>query len=164
MLRFWLLTLCWKLFLNNLILIMCYPEITHYCVSEFIRKWLGKQKWRTLKSKAIICNMRYLKADYLSLYTGSYVLYYKAKMIHFTGFEGCLRQIRMQGTAIVPTEIINSDMVYGIKLDGCQIALNPCASGDLECENGGACAHESNGTKCICNSDEYTGTRCQVRK
>ena len=85
-------------------------------------------------------------------------------MIYFTGFEGCLRQIRVQGTALVPTEIINSDMVYGIKLDGCQIALNPCASGDMVCENGGACAHESNGTKCICNSDEYTGTRCQFRK
>ena len=55
-------------------------------------------------------------------------------------------------------------MANGVTIDGCKIALNPCASGELECENGGACTHESNGTKCLCNTEEYTGTRCQFRK
>ncbi|XP_072016174.1 axotactin-like isoform X2 [Amphiura filiformis] len=78
-----------------------------------------------------------------------------------TGFEGCMRQIHIQGNTLSPLKVINSDMANGVTIDGCQIALNPCASGELECENGGACTHETNGTKCTCNAKEYTGSRCQ---
>ncbi|KAK3599841.1 hypothetical protein CHS0354_022411 [Potamilus streckersoni] len=84
------------------------------------------------------------------------------KALTAEGFVGCIRGLVVQKQAQDPLDMMESEGVNGLKLDGCHI-VNYCEGNDM-CEHGGRCLSDWNGVTCDCTNTAYTGKACHFPK
>ncbi|KAJ9577003.1 hypothetical protein L9F63_006440, partial [Diploptera punctata] len=79
------------------------------------------------------------------------------------GLVGCIRRVEVNGEALEPRHLVQSEYTVGeVSLDNCQL-VDPCKRPNA-CKHGGKCSVKEDRITCDCEGTGYIGKNCHFAK